>query len=243
MRRETILMVVLAMSAVWFFLLANGHLPTGAAVKSPCAGEVLDMTRICSGGASPECAMARENYRLCMMAQEKKTWLPPPSQDCELKETGKKRCDNEQTIGLGRGYDKVLKELKDPKKSACNAQWALDQYCETGTTCKGGNCVGVSCATNRDCTRYNGRACREGICVAYCEDSDEKNPQPNAKKGVTKSFIGRARTEDDFCFNQDTLVEWFCDPAYDPNRPGVKYINYDKVFCDNGCFQGACRKT
>lgn len=243
MRRETVLSIVLVISAVWFFMLAKGALPTGAAVKNPCAGDVLEMTRMCSGGATPECAVARENYRLCAAAQQKKTWLSPPPQNCALEETGKKRCDNEQTVGLGKGYDKVLKELKDPKKSACNAQWALDHYCGPGTTCKGGSCMGMSCATNRDCIRYNGRACKDGVCVAYCEDSDEKTAQPSLKKGSAKGFFGRTRTEEDFCFNQDTLVEWFCDPTYDLNRPGVKYLNYEKVFCDNGCYQGVCRKA
>lgn len=241
MRRETILVIVLAVSAVWFFLLANGQLPTGSAVKNPCAGDVLEMTRMCSGGATPECAVARENHRLCMMAQEKKVWLPQRPQKCAFKETSKKRCDNDQSRGLGTGYDRVLKELKDPSASACGVQWMLAEICEPGTTCKGGSCAGVSCATNRDCIRYNGRVCKDGRCVSYCEDSDEKNARPTVVKGTTKSFFGRQKTEEDFCFNQDTLIEWFCDPTYDLNRPGVKYMNYDKVPCENGCYQGGCK--
>lgn len=242
MRRETILVIVLIISAVWFFLLANGQLPTGAAVWNPCASEVAKMKRMCSSDASDGCTVAKEKYWLCTAAQKQETMLPLQKivQNCELKETGKKRCDNDQAVGLGIGYDKVLKELKDQKNSACNT-WALDKYCEAGTTCKGGSCVGVSCVANRNCVPYNGKGCKEGTCVSYCEDSDEKEKNVKFKKGRTISFVGKKKVEEDFCFSDTMLIEWFCDPTYDANRPGVKLINYERVQCKNSCSEGACK--
>ncbi|MDO8642867.1 MAG: hypothetical protein Q7R76_04780 [Candidatus Woesearchaeota archaeon] len=243
MRRETILTILLILSAVWFFLLANGELPTGTVVWNPCANEGTKLKRMCSSDTSDECTLAKEKYWLCATAQKQEPVLPPKKlpQNCELKETGKKRCDNDPIVGLGIGYDKVLKELRDSKNSECTTKWVLDKYCEAGTTCKGSSCVGVSCVANRNCIQYNGKGCKDGTCVFYCEDSDEKEKYTEFKKGRTISLVGKKKVEEDFCFNDKMLIEWFCDPTYDTNRPGVKFINYEKVRCEHSCSEGACK--
>ena len=239
---ERAVIVVLVFVALSVIFLNNQHLSiTGYAVQDPCAALHDKTGTICQKGASQACTTAREDLRQCV-AHQQQTRLekkPVAKQDCSYKETGKKRCD---TSGKDDVSMRILKELKDANNSRCLPRWIADQTCGPGTTCKEGACVGRSCASNSDCVKYNGMACNDGRCVSYCDDIDAGK---NAYfiKSTTTSFVGKTRPEEDYCFNQDTLVEWFCDNQYDFNRPGVRFMNYEKASCENGCAEGACRGT
>jgi len=239
MNREQALVGVVAVVAA-ILILSNSEM-TGFSVKNACGREYQKVQEHCRGTGdekAPGCLAANYEYRQCLAAHGSQR--QKDGRECSYVATGKKRCNSARDNAM---HNQVLKEMLDPTNSFCKPLWLTEKSCSVGELCASGACVGRPCASSIDCVKYGGMACREGRCVAYCEDSDEKEKNGEFKKSRTISIVGRKKVEEDFCFNQDTLIEWFCDPTYDVNRQGVKYINYEKVFCDSGCFQGACRKA
>lgn len=242
MNREQLLVGGVLVVAIFLFL-SNTEINrgmTGFMVKEFCGKEYQKVREQCGGTGdekAPGCLSVNYEYRKCLAITGQEN--QKHARECGYIATGRKRCNSARDNAL---HNQVLKEMRDPANTFCKPLWLTEKSCGVGEICASGECVGKPCASSIDCVKYGGRACHEGRCVLYCEDSDEKNKDNEFKKGRTISLVGRKKVEEDFCFNQDTLIEWFCDPTYDVNRPGVKYINYDKVFCDSGCSQGACKK-
>ncbi len=240
MKRETLITFVLGLVLIVVFMQNSDDFPlTGSAVVDSCEARFHAVGRTCSRGDTPDCTFAREELRVCREQQRAaklaatKVKIRP---DCTYEETGEKRCD----VPTSDGVYRVLKELRDSTNSKCLATWAFAQDCAPGEVCKNGACEGKRCSINADCVAFGGKGCYEGKCVSYCEETDAGARQ-HFIKGTTTSFVGKKKGEEDYCFDHTMLVEWFCDPTYDVNRPGVRYINYEKIRCENGCSEGACR--
>ncbi|MDO8494112.1 MAG: hypothetical protein Q7S68_02095, partial [Deltaproteobacteria bacterium] len=96
-----------------------------------------------------------------------------------------------------------------------------------------------------DC--ISGMICQYGACVPgaqverECEDSDGNNPNT---AGHTEAVLanGENFSEDDYCTDEVTVVEWYCaDSESNPDAP-VNMPFWSTVPCDKGerCDHGAC---
>ncbi len=237
MADKRLIIAVLAIVAMLSITIFSETGITGFTIKEKevCRPLFQQVGELCASGASTDCTFARHELEQCRakVAAIKKQPKPQYQEECNFKATGNLRCSNPQGDVTVKPH--VMKELRDKDNKNCNAQWVFSKFCTDGTQCKRGKCMEKTCSRFRDCDF--GKACEDGYCKQLCKDSDGLN---TFTKGVGKSYRSDDRLEEDYCFNDKYVIEWFCDGDFDPNRPGVHYLNYRKLRCTDGCFNGKC---
>ncbi len=152
--------------------------------------------------------------------------MEAPSRDPDV------RCYNNSECGLLTVTDKFCKlgaAYRKVKKSTCIKPGTKDSYC---SDTQGDELIKLCDSQLDRCIKGE---CKE-IASIPCDDSD------GSKDGFTKGRVVDAtgRVYEDECKDKNNVLEAFCEFRYFAAGTIAQLGAHEKIFCRNGCKDGAC---